>query len=162
MKELPVELWKEIFERAIEDSELLDPLYEHYPRRKWFRNPPGSYSRYTPPNIVNATARFYDATDSTLGDTNIRTKLAFASTSSQWRKIALPYLFRTVVFTTLRQLELLTALVRGSRYRYVDGPHNIRLLLEGKGTGYGAMIKRIDCRIHCQWQFITSVSSLID
>lgn len=157
MKELPVELWKEIFEHAIEDSQLLDPLYDHQPTRKWFRNPHGSYSRYASSSIASVAARSHDNPDF-LGDSDIRMKLAIVSTSSEWRKIGLPYLFRTVTFTTLRQLELLTALVRGSRYRYVDGPHNIRLLLEGKGTGYGTLIRRVESVIHRQWLSSTVVN----
>lgn len=160
MKLLPVELWKEIFEHVVEDSQLLDPMYDSQPLKRWLRNPPSSYSRYIPPSVSSLVVRSQD--DACLvEDSQLRTKLAIVSTSSQWRKIGLPYLFRRVTFTNLHQLELLTALVRGSRYRYVDGPHNIRLLLEGKGTGYGAMIKRIESYIDCEYPiFIDIVSSL--
>lgn len=48
---------------------------------------------------------------------------------------------------SLHQLQLLTGLVRASRYRYVPGPHNIRLLLQGEGVGYGALIRRIETKI---------------
>jgi len=152
MRELPAEILAEIFEFAIEDGELQDPTYDsrHGHLSKSYHTSQGSHSssyRHDGyPESSSSPASSSDAHSRRL-DVGLATKLAIVSTSSQWRKIGLPYLFRTVVFFSLRQLQVFTGLVRGSRYRYVAGPHNIRLLLEGKGTGYGALIRRIETEI---------------
>ncbi|KAG8774808.1 hypothetical protein FRC16_004993 [Serendipita sp. 398] len=148
-RELPVELWREIFEFAIGESWLLDPLYEPQERRArllytWNNQENHSHQRVDSTSSFSTT--FDDARRPPLQH-SLQTKLAIVATSSQWRKMGLPYLFRAVTFTSLRQLQLLTGLVRASRYRYAPGPHNIRLLLEGESTGYGVMIRRILTKI---------------
>jgi hypothetical protein len=151
MRELPVELWAEIFEFAIEDSPLQDPVYDPRHQRSAKTNQIPWNSHSSPHKHSGSVDLSSNATSPpeprSRQDVALGTKLAIASTSSQWRKIGLPYLFRTVIFVSLRQLQVFTGLVRGSRYRYVAGPHNIRLLLEGKGTGYGSLIRRLETEI---------------
>lgn len=183
MHDLPVELWRQIFEYAIHDSKLLDPLYDSpvpslqqatYDRIDHLRHSSRSDSitilgEIVPLNSVEGPgeARIASTSPSDMGcdgrrtptlrsiqpqiSVDTKTKLAIVSTSSQWRKIGLPYLFQAVTLSSLRQLELLTALVRASRYRYVPGPHNIKLFREGKRTGYGIFIRRIETRIDCMF-----------
>jgi hypothetical protein len=211
--DLPVELWRHIFEYAIHDAKLLDPLYDSpapsvhqrqqeqqqrqakYDRLGHLRhsrrtssvgqlgdmtssddndssneaNGPSSYSglalttgsstemyennhggrqqQFSSMSMATSTAALRLKIIRNRMSVDRKTKLAIVSTSSQLRKIGLPYLFQSVALSSLRQLELLTALVRASRYRYVPGPHNIKLLREGKGTGYGVFIRRIETRI---------------
>lgn len=158
MRELPVELWAEIFEFAIEDSPLQDPVYDTRHQRsvkpsQILRN--SHLYSHKPSGSVELSCNALGSPEPrSWHDAALGTKLAIVSTSSQWRKIGLPYLFRTVSFVSLRQLQVFTGLVRGSRYRYVAGPHNIRLLLEGKGTGYGALIRRLETEIDRKRSFL--------
>lgn len=162
MRELPAEIWAEIFEFAIEDGHLQDPMYDVRQQRSSKDNP----TLWSTSNTHQRQNSSVDMSATPLGcsegqsweDVALGTKLAIVSTSSKWRKIGLPYLFRTVIFISLRQLQLFTGLVRGSRYRYCPGPHNIRLLLEGKGTGYGALIRRIETEIDRQSLFLLALS----
>ena len=185
-----MELWREIFEVAIGETDLLDPLFEPQNQRlrlhHFLQNGnstghthpsdvEGAYhssalsssittsssashvrgastSRHSPSLSTSSNRISPPLSSSSTGVgarmlTSLRTKLAISATSSQWRKIGLSYLFRNVTFMSLHQLQLLTGLVRASRYRYVPGPHNIRLLLEGEGIGYGALIRRIESTI---------------
>ncbi|KAG8818844.1 hypothetical protein FRC17_010678 [Serendipita sp. 399] len=160
-RELPVELWKEIFEFAIGESWLLDPLYEpQEPRTRlyhtWNSQDATTTHSHQHSESISSLSSILDNNNHMnarrgprLLEPSLHTKLAIVATSSQWRKMGLPYLFRAVTFTSLRQLQLLTGLVRASRYRYVPapGPQKIRILLEGKGTGYGVMIRRILTKI---------------
>ncbi|PVF92171.1 hypothetical protein CPB86DRAFT_791426 [Serendipita vermifera] len=158
VNELPVELWRQIFQYATEEMYILDPLYDPPSvvyttvQQNWGNN--ASTHRSTSdqsndphfnghPNCATfEVRRTVDNPHATL-----RTKLAIVSTSSQWRRIGLPYLFGNVVFTSLRKLQLFTGVVRASRYRYVPGPHKLRLLLQGKWNGYGSLIRRVETRI---------------
>ncbi|KIM23389.1 hypothetical protein M408DRAFT_263914 [Serendipita vermifera MAFF 305830] len=149
MRELPAEIWAEIFEFAIEDCHLQDPMYDLRQQRspRPILSSRNSHQRQSSSVDLSNGTPLGCSEGQSWEDVALGTKLAIVSTSSKWRKIGLPYLFRTVIFVSLRQLQLFTALVRGSRYRYYPGPHNIRLLLEGKGTGYGALIRRIETEI---------------
>jgi hypothetical protein len=159
MRELPVELLAEIFEFAIEDSPLQDPVYDSRHQRSAKTNQILWNSHSSPHKHGGSVDLSGNATSSpdSRQDLALNTKLAIASTSSQWRKIGLPYLFRTVTFVSLRQLQVFTGLVRGSRYRYVAGPHNIRLLIEGKGTGYGSLIRRLETEIDRKQSFLIAL-----
>jgi hypothetical protein len=155
MNELPVELWRQIFQHATEEMYILDPLYDPPTvvyttvHQHWGNNTSihRNGSDHTSDSHFNGSGASFEVRRVDDPHATLRTKLAIISTSTQWRRIGLPYLFGSVVFTSLRKLQLFTGVVRASRYRYVPGPHKLRLLLQGKGNGYGSLIRRVETRI---------------